>query len=241
LPAFLSRKAPAALEDKGGKKSALIKPTVAEDSRSSAVEDKPNPGSDGAGESSNPASTESVITPIEKEFTDSDSSAKSSPTQKIASDDKRKSEGTKPAANPEKKDGDVSASDRALRTEPEKVQASENKSEKDKGLPDFSFRKHDHSKYVVLIRNKAIDRVNKEKNADLARLCRDRTTDQWSLTIYRRAEKLYSFVYLVWDEIDEKWEESYSADKRPLSGWKQHLDFSASGKECKVLKGNPEK
>lgn len=240
LPALLSRKA-AAQEAKGAKKSELIKPTVADDSQSRDAEDKSNPGSDGAGEPSDPVSRVSTTDSKEKEFTDSDPSAELSKLKKIAADDKKRSDGAKPAANPDKKDADDSASERASRKEPQKPHGTETKSETDKGVPDFSFRKHDHSKYVTLIRNKAIDRVNKEKNSDLARLCRDRTTDQWSLTIYRRADKSYSFIYLVWDEIDEKWEESYSADRRPISGWKQHLDFSASGKECKVLKGNPER
>jgi hypothetical protein len=100
------------------------------------------------------------------------------------------------------------------------------------------FEKHDHAKYVAHIRGKAIDKVNKEKDVTLARLCRDSTTEEWTLTLYHKRQQTYSFVSYVWDEVDGKWEQSLVAGNRPSSGWKQHLDFSSSGKDCKVLKGS---
>jgi len=111
--------------------------------------------------------------------------------------------------------------------------------DKAKATDDIAFKKHDHSKYTSAIRGKAIDQVNKEKDVALARLCRDSTTEEWSLTLYRKRQQTYSFVSYVWDEIDEKWEQAFVSDQRPISGWKQHLDFSSSGKDCVGLKGTP--
>jgi len=108
----------------------------------------------------------------------------------------------------------------------------------DKGADEPLFQKHDHAKHVELIRAKAIDKVNKEKEVTLARLCRDSTTEEWTLTLYQKRQQHYSFASYVWDEIDGKWERSLVSDKRPLSGLRQHLDFSSSGKDCRVLKGS---
>jgi hypothetical protein len=98
------------------------------------------------------------------------------------------------------------------------------------------FKKHDHVKYTQKIKNKAIDHVNKEKDVTYARLCKDTTTDEWSLWIYRYEEKAYRFVTYVWDEVDEKWVESFKSDKRPSSGLNHHLKFSTDGKDCIDLK-----
>lgn len=101
---------------------------------------------------------------------------------------------------------------------------------------DLAFKRHDHVKYMQKVKNKAIDQVNKEKDVTYARLCRDSTTDEWSLWIYRSEEKTYRFVTYIWDEVDEKWEESFKSDKRPISGLQHHLNFSTDGKDCKDLK-----
>jgi len=101
---------------------------------------------------------------------------------------------------------------------------------------DLAFKRHDHVKYMQKVKNKAIDQVNKEKEVTYARLCRDTTTDEWSLWIYRSEEKSYHFVTYTWDEVDEKWAESFKSDKRPISGWQHHLKFSTDGKDCKDLK-----
>lgn len=101
---------------------------------------------------------------------------------------------------------------------------------------DLPFKKHDHVKYMQKVKNKAIDQVNKEKDVTYARLCRDTTTDEWSLWIYRSEEKAYRFVTYIWDEVDEKWAESFKSDKRPSSGLQHHLKFSTDGKDCIDLK-----
>ena len=99
------------------------------------------------------------------------------------------------------------------------------------------FKRHNHEKYTEKIRNKAKDKVNKERTCTYATLCRDSTTDEWSLWIYRSEAKTYRFVAYSWDEVDEKWEKSFESDKLPLSGLKHHLEFTAAGKDCQILKG----
>jgi hypothetical protein len=101
---------------------------------------------------------------------------------------------------------------------------------------DTLFKKHDHLKYTRLIHNAAIDIVNKAETAVYARLCKDSTTDDWSLTLYYLHGRTYSFVTYAWDEVDQKWVEAFVSDKRPVSRYQKHLDFSSAGKECKVLK-----
>jgi hypothetical protein len=99
------------------------------------------------------------------------------------------------------------------------------------------FKKHDHSRYVTTVKHKAIDQLNKHENATSARICRNVTTDQWSLVIYHIDNRKYSFTSYVWDEIDQKWDKSFTSGKQPVARWKEHLKFTAQGKECSVLKG----
>lgn len=100
------------------------------------------------------------------------------------------------------------------------------------------FPKHDHSKYVTTVRHKAIDILNRATDCDIARLCRDSLTDEWSLILYFKTGASFYYVMHSWDEIEGKWSESFVSEKRPVSGLKKHLTFSASGKTCKVLKGS---
>jgi hypothetical protein len=119
----------------------------------------------------------------------------------------------------------------------------ENETKRDKPPSDGQeiqtvFKKHDHVKYVTMIRNKAIDTLNKEPDCDLARLCRDSFTDAWSLTLYMKSGKYYTYTVYAWDEIDGNWVESYKSEKRPLANMKKHLSFSSAGKTCQTLKGS---
>jgi len=98
------------------------------------------------------------------------------------------------------------------------------------------FKRHDHAKYIEIIKNKAIDLVNSDKESDYAAICKDMITDQWSLAFYYTQEKTYKFVIYVWDEIDDKWQKSFVSDKRPISTLEKHLKYSSSGKDCKPLK-----
>jgi len=99
-----------------------------------------------------------------------------------------------------------------------------------------SFPKHDHSKYATAIRHKAIDMLNRQTDCDVARLCRDSLTEEWSLVLYFKTGPSYYYVMHAWDEIEGKWAQSFVSEKSPISGMKKHLAFSAAGKTCKVLK-----
>lgn len=100
-----------------------------------------------------------------------------------------------------------------------------------------SFQKHDHAKYVSSIKNKAIDRLNKHENATNATLCKNQTTDQWSLTVYFKSERTYSYITYAWDDIDQDWKKIFTADRLPISKWREHMRYSNQDKECSVLKG----
>jgi hypothetical protein len=100
-----------------------------------------------------------------------------------------------------------------------------------------TFKKHDHSKYVAHIKNKAIDILNRDRDSFYATLCSDSTTEQRTLTMYYKDEKSFRYKSFVWDEIDDKWEQQFESAKRQLASWKKHLSFVSSGKQCSVLKG----
>jgi hypothetical protein len=102
-----------------------------------------------------------------------------------------------------------------------------------------SFKKHDHVEYVELIKSRANELIKKQRDCTLARLCRNSVTDEWSLAVYVAQQKTFSFVVYAWDEIDEKWENSYVSEKRPAAQLEHHLRFSSAGKECTDLKGSP--
>lgn len=100
-----------------------------------------------------------------------------------------------------------------------------------------AFKKHDHVGYVEVIKTKADELVKKQSNCTLARLCRHTITDEWTLQVYVRRAKTFSFVLYSWDEIDEKWEKSYESEDRPATQWEHHLRFSSASKECTDIKG----
>ncbi len=99
------------------------------------------------------------------------------------------------------------------------------------------FRKHNHSKYLQTIQKSATNLVDKSRDVMFAHLCRDSLTDRWTVSEYYIEDKVYWFKSYNWDEIDEKWIESFKSEKRPLHQWKKHVGFVAAGKECTVLKG----
>jgi hypothetical protein len=106
----------------------------------------------------------------------------------------------------------------------------------DPALPPL-FKKHNHTKYLEKIRDAATEIVEKQPESVFARLCRDSVIDEWSLSVYYFKDKDHWFQAYKWDEVDEKWQESFKSDKRPIALWKNHVKFSASGKECNILKG----
>jgi hypothetical protein len=101
---------------------------------------------------------------------------------------------------------------------------------------EFLFQKPDHVEYSNEIKNKAIDLTNREAHASLVQLCKDSITGEWSLTIYKKGRKTFSFVIYSWDPIDQQWHETLDSGKRPLSMWDHHIKFSRDGRHCDVLK-----
>jgi hypothetical protein len=241
VPSIFSKKEASIPESKNGQKAELIKPLIA----ATAAED----------------TTDKTSAP-ERVPGRSENSGGTSATARSGSDDPRgSSDLTRTSADPAVQDTQApdeeskgrkpgttvkSDKDNARIASPEKTSLAgkEKTSDSDSEAleaEDAAFKHHDHAKYVTDIRNKAIDQLNKEKDTDLVRLCRNTTTDQWSLTMYRKVDRTYSFTDYAWDEINLKWEKVFSSGKKPVSGWKQHLDFTAAGKECRILKGDPEK
>ncbi|MHB8202217.1 MAG: hypothetical protein ACYDHG_00765 [Desulfomonilaceae bacterium] len=98
------------------------------------------------------------------------------------------------------------------------------------------FKKHDHSKYVKRIKTLAMEALNKEFDPFYATLCSDSTTDEWSLTIYFKKADSFRYKSLIWDPIDDKWEQQYESGNKPLAGWKKHVSFVSADKRCSQLK-----
>jgi len=99
------------------------------------------------------------------------------------------------------------------------------------------FEKYDRAKHLKKIKNSALDILNKDSACNLARICNDSITNDWWLTLYRKTDRTYSFTTYVWDQVNEKWEQSYVSGKEPLSKLSHHLRSSSSGKYCEVVKG----
>ena len=99
------------------------------------------------------------------------------------------------------------------------------------------FKKHNHSKYVKRIKDLAMEALHKEYDPFYATLCCDSTTDEWSLTIYFKKANNFRYKSLIWDPIDDKWENQYESGNKPLAGWKKHLSFVSADKQCNQLKG----
>lgn len=221
MPAFLQKRTEIPLEKTATEKSELLKPKVSEDSENAAGTGRGNPkiSSDSQNPSrpaANPAS--------EPDQQDSLKSGKSGPKDtKFDSDSEtEKRETSDPARRVvAKNENSNSASDAP--------NADEAKSKE-------PFKRHDHAKYLEMIKNKAVDMVNSDKESSSAKICKDVITDQWSLTLYYVKEKTYKFVTYTWDEIDDDWKKSFTSNKGPLSGLKRHLKYSSSGKDCKPLK-----
>ncbi len=101
------------------------------------------------------------------------------------------------------------------------------------------FQKHDHAQYLYEIKKKAIDVVNRhESSADLVMLCQDSTTEQWTVNAYKKDRKSYSFVVYSWDPVDNRFKETMQSGQLSMTGWKNHLRYSRSSKNCSTLKGS---
>ena len=226
VPAFLQKQTEIPLEKGHTEKSELLKPKVSEDSEKGAArtgEENPKISSNSKN-SSRPASASSASKPDEQ---DSSLSVKSG----------------KPGPEDTKFDSGSAAEKRETSDPARRVAANNENSSASSGANDTGatkskelFKRHDHAKYLEMIKNKAVDLVNSDKESNRAEICKDMITDQWSLTLYYVKGKTYQFVTYAWDEIDDNWQKSFTSNKRPLSSLKKHLKYSSSGKECKVLK-----
>jgi hypothetical protein len=103
-------------------------------------------------------------------------------------------------------------------------------------MTDETGKRHDHTGYLVMIKNRAAELVNKDPACTYARICRQSITDEWSVTLFFQEGKTFRFVTYGWDPVDEKWEQSYASEKRPVAQMEEHAKFTAAGKECTVLK-----
>jgi hypothetical protein len=99
-----------------------------------------------------------------------------------------------------------------------------------------AFKKHDHSVYVQLITDKAIEIVSRNPKSTYARMCRNSVTDEWSLSVYFESGPYYTVSVYLWDRIDEKWTKTSDTEKRPSTQFSKSLKFTAVGKECTALK-----
>ncbi len=168
---------------------------------------------------------------------------------KIAVDSKRGPSVRIRAKSSEETDEDKSPKNSESKKErQEKSPSTEEETEAEKDEPadgsrvasketDESFRKHDHSEYKRTIKNAAIDTLNKHRGSTAARLCRDTTTDLWTLTIYSQGRGKLSFVIYFWDEVDGKWERSFESGNVPPKKWRSHLRYASADKTCTILKG----
>jgi len=241
VPAFLSKKNDSIPQPKIDQKEKLIKPTMAantaEDTTDKVSAPEPQPYNSGIKEK--PADAGRASANDSKEFSDlAEAFAGTTVHKEQGRDEGSKDKPQKVTIESEKDDARRVPSEK---TDPVGKEKPSDPVSEEQEASDLAFKHHDHAKYVAEIRNKAIDQLNKERDVDFVRLCRNTTTDQWSLTMYRRAERSYSFTDYAWNEINLRWEKVFTSDKKPISGWKQHLDFSAAGKECKLLKGSDQK
>ncbi len=224
-------------EKKTDSKQELLKPKIGTEAEDSRLASAPSQNGAQAGKQK---TTEDVTTGESK------SSAVKNPSQKNAKtyswlDSDRAEKGPqdiKTGDNPSSQSADASGPARREIARPGEPGSSASDTELlEKPInPDEPVKRHDHAKYKEYIKNKAIDLVNRDKNSNHAVLCKDAITDQWSLVVYYPKENAYMFVTYLWDEIDEKWQQSFASDKRPLAGWNNHLKYQAANKECKTLK-----
>ncbi len=101
----------------------------------------------------------------------------------------------------------------------------------------FDVEKHDHAAYSAKIKNEAIRLVNRTDVCSIARLCRDKITEDWTVSLYVKRPKTFRFVTYAWDPVDQKWEKVFESQPEPLKRLKRHLQFISAGKDCSYLKG----
>lgn len=240
VPLLMGKKENGAGEKSTDRGTPLIKPKLKDDGGDpgAKIDKAPSQLSEKTNKSGNVTESEDA-----EEFDDKPATTVTKPPEVPAKQDS----GTEKTARdkPQEKPAVRIAAGRGMNTDTAPVLAEKttdavpDPSAADPAKIDILSKKHDHSKYAEKIKKKAIDLVNTEPTCKFARLCQDATTDQWDLSLYYLREKSYVLVAYAWDEIDEKWKESYTADKQPVARWKSHLEYSSGGKKCRPLKGSP--
>ena len=227
MPAFLQRQTEIPVEKRSAETSELLKPRLAED------------GENGAGRAreENPRIARGSKDPSLHNAANSDSKHdKQDSLLSSAKSEKNKPEDTKFDSDSGLEKRQTSDPARRIAANTESSGASSEASDASEAKSEGAFKRHDHAKYLEMIKNKAVDLVNSDKESDYAAICKDMITDQWSLILYYVREKTYTFTTYAWDEIDDNWQKSFASNKRQLTGLQKHLKYSSSGKECKVLK-----
>ncbi len=218
--ALLQRQAESPVENKIDRKSELVKPKIAEIPENGAAGTRNgNPKNSGSEKPSSQLASENTTTESEKR-------------NQV---NQAKEERPKPE-EPESEKKDTSDPARRIAARAENSTVVSETDDAGEAKSKEPFKRHDHTKYLEIIKNKAVDLVNSDKESAYAAICKDMITDQWSLAFYYIQEKTYKFVIYVWDEIDDKWQKSFVSDKQPISSLEKHLKYSSSGKDCKVLK-----
>ncbi len=224
--ALLQRQPESPVENKINPKSELVNPKIGEVPENEAAGTrKGNPKISGSAETSSQLASGNTSTEAEKR----------NQLSQVKAERKKPGETqSNPDSSPEKSE----ISDPAKRITARADNSNTASETDDSGEVKLKepFKRHDHAKYLEIIKNKALDLVNSDQESDYAAICKDTITDQWSVAFYYIQEKTYKFITYAWDEIDDKWQKSFVSDKRPISGLEKHLKYSSSGKDCKVLK-----
>jgi len=236
VPAVFQQTAQAPREEEVGKKTELLKPKMAESSDS----DSSSQGVGAKSRNSNSGQNMSQADQAPPEIAGS-SRAETKGRQAPASEERETEQfkGGESAGNSQSDTSAISGPARRIAASSENP-TTEGSAGGNADPPtepkEQPFKRHDHAKYIAVIKNKGIDLVNSQKTCDQAIICKDSMTEQWTLTLYYKKAKTYIFNTYVWDEIDGKWQKSFESGKRPISGWEKHLKYTSSGKDCQTLK-----
>ncbi len=223
--ALLQRQPGSTVENKLEQKSELVKPKIAE---------VPENGAAGTGNGNPKTLGEKPSSQLASKDTTTESEKRNQPRQIETERPKPEHTKSSPDSSPEKTE--ISDPARRIAAKAETSPVASETDDAGEAKSKEPFKRHDHAKYLEIIKNKAIDLVNSDRESDYAVICKDMITDQWSLAFYYTREKAYKFVIYIWDEIDDKWQKSFVSDKRPISSLEKHLKYSSSGKDCKPLK-----
>jgi hypothetical protein len=240
VPTIFNRKSTAAAEKAGQPAASLMRPRLA-DGKDQAASPSPeakefdDPKKRAADEGKSPETPRSVptVSATKREPV--------SPTEQSKMDKASKTTAEKEAPKSSPTAVESTKNDKAWATPSGKAEPGTNKDPEGKAPGATEpVKKHDHTKYVAMVKDKAREILAEHPGATYVRLCQDSTTDIWTLSIYQKGDKTYSAVSYSWDEVDQKWNQTYESSREPISRWKGHLAYSAARKACTDLKGSPE-